>query len=125
MKPFSIAVTAAISIFAAGCMGQEITGTIVGAVLDASGAGVPKAKVVITNMDRNAIVRTAISGTDGYYVASSLPIGNYSVTTEVAGFKRAAQRGIVLNVNDKLTINLRLEVGDLTQEVTVDRKSVV
>ena len=124
MKPFSIAVCVAISILAAGCMGQEIAGTIAGAVLDASGSGVPKAKVVITNTDRNAIVRTAISGVDGYYVASVLPIGNYTVTTEVAGFKRAARRGIVLNVNDKLTINLRLEVGDLTQEVTVTTEGI-
>ena len=124
MKLFLGAITAATFILAAGCWGQEITGTIVGSVLDTSGAGVPKAKVVITNTDRNAIVRTAISGTDGYYVASVLPIGHYAVTTEMPGFKRAAQRDIVLNVNDKLTINLRLEIGDVTQEVTVTAEGV-
>lgn len=120
MKSFCLS----FSLFASACFAQEITGTIVGSVLDATGAGVPKALVRITNTDRNAVVRVATTSADGNYVASVLPIGQYAISVEVAGFKKATQKNIELNVNDKLTINLRLEIGDLTQEVTVEAEAV-
>src|SRR5260370_38521762 len=98
---------------------QDIPGTIAGTVLDGSGAGVPGAEVTITSLDRNQVVRTAPTDGAGNYSAPLLPVGKYSVSVEAKGFKKATQTDITLNVNDKLTANLRLEVGDVQQEVTV------
>ena len=100
-------------------LAQDITGTIAGTVVDASGAGVPDAKVTITSLDRNQVVRTATTDGAGNYSAPLLPVGKYSASVEAKGFKKATQTDIILNVNDKLTANLRLEVGDVQQEVTV------
>ncbi|MBZ5726490.1 MAG: carboxypeptidase regulatory-like domain-containing protein [Acidobacteriia bacterium] len=100
-------------------MAQEITGSIVGTVQDPTGAAVPGAKVTVTNTDRNAVIRTATTDTDGNYSAPLLPVGHYSVAVEARGFKKSVQRDIMLNVSDKLTINLALVVGDVQQEVNV------
>ncbi len=105
---------------AAATFGQDITGSIVGTVLDASGAGVPNAKVTVTNTDRNVVVRTLTTDNDGNYTATLLDVGHYSVTVEAKGFKRATETGINLNVRDQLTVNLKLEIGEVQQEVTVE-----
>jgi hypothetical protein len=110
-----LAVCAAVSL-----LGQGITGTITGTALDATGAGVPGASITITNTDRNAVVRTAVTDSSGYYVAPLLPVGHYSVTAESAGFKKAVSKNIELNVNDSLTLNLSLQVGSLASEVSVE-----
>jgi hypothetical protein len=100
--------------------GQDITGSIVGTVNDATGSGVPGAKVTVTNSDRNAVMRTIVTEANGEYTAPLLPIGHYSVSVEGKGFKRSTKKDIELNVNDRLTINFGLEVGDVQQEVTVE-----
>jgi hypothetical protein len=103
---------------------QEITGSIVGTIKDATGAVVPKAAITITNTDKNVVVRTLTADQDGNYAAPLLPIGHYEVTAEAQGFKRSTQTGIVLNVNDKLTINLTLEIGAITETVTVQASPI-
>ncbi len=103
---------------------QDINGSIVGTVQDASGAGVPGAKVSVTNLDLKQVIRTATTDESGNFSAPLLPVGKYSVTAEANGFKKATQKDITLNVSDKLTINLKLEVGDVQQEVTVQAAPV-
>jgi hypothetical protein len=98
---------------------QETTGSILGAIQDPSGAAVPGATITLTNVDRNAVVRKTLSGDDGNYSAPFLDIGHFTIAVEAKGFKKAIRSGIELNVNDKLTINVALEVGDVQQEVTV------
>lgn len=97
---------------------QEVTANIVGTVTDPLGAAVPSAKVTVKNTERN-LTRTYTTGDNGTYSAPLLPLGTYSVTVEVNGFKKATQTGIVLNVNAKATVDFKLEVGELSQEVTV------
>ncbi|HYK60805.1 MAG TPA: carboxypeptidase regulatory-like domain-containing protein [Bryobacteraceae bacterium] len=103
---------------------QEITGSIVGTVQDPTGASIPAAAVTITNTDRGAVVRTAATSQDGNYSAPLLPIGHYSVAVEAKGFRKAVRSAIELNVNDKLTVNFDLEIGDTQQEVTVEASPV-
>jgi Carboxypeptidase regulatory-like domain/TonB-dependent Receptor Plug Domain len=113
--------TAILTAFTAfSLFGQDISGSIVGTVQDASGAGIPGAKVTITNSDRNAVMRTATTESDGNFSVPVLPIGHYSLTVEGKGFKRSTKKDIELNVNDRLTVNFNLEVGDVQQEVTVE-----
>src|SRR5215471_15006741 len=107
-----------------GLLAQDITGAIGGTVLDPSGAAVPRATVTLTNTDRNQVVRTVITDTNGVYSATFLPIGPYSVKAEAAGFKTATRTGIVLNVNDVLRINMTMEVGAVTESVEVKADAV-
>jgi len=103
---------------------QEVTGTISGTVTDSSGAVVPGAKVTITNTDRNAVVRTAKTSKAGDYSAPLLPIGHYSVTIEAPGFKKTTQANIVLDVNDKRSVNAALQVGSNSETVTVEANAL-
>src|SRR5215469_6520125 len=97
--------------FATGMFAQDLTGTIEGSVLDPAGAVVAKAKVTITNTERNQVVRTAMTSDTGIYSAPFLPVGTYSVKVEAAGFKTHEQSQIVINVADVLKINFTLQVG--------------
>jgi carboxypeptidase family protein/TonB-dependent receptor-like protein len=120
MKQILLAVCVLLAGLAITAFGQEITGSIVGTVKDASGAGVPGATVTVTNTDRNAVVRTETTDSHGDFSATLLDVGHYSVSAEAKGFKKVTVKDIQLNVSDKLTINLPLEIGDVQQEVTVE-----
>ncbi len=99
---------------------QEVTGSIVGTVTDSKGGVVPNAKVTITNTDKQVVVRTLTTYDHGLYAAPLLPVGRYSVTAELAGFKKAERLGIELNVDDHLTVNFTLEAGSINEVVTVE-----
>ena len=100
-------------------LAQDITGTIEGSILDATGAAVPNAKVTITSTDRNQVVRTITTDLSGNYSAPLIPIGTYAIKIEANGFKTVNHTGVVLNVNDDLKINMPLEVGSLAESVEV------
>lgn len=115
-----------ISLFALICclggamMAQENTGSISGNVTDPSGAVVPNAKVTVTDIDKNIVVRTFKTGGAGEFSFPSLPVGRYSVSVEVKGFQTYVQSGLVLNVNDRLTVAAKLQVGSESTKVTVE-----
>lgn len=103
---------------------QDVTGTITGTVVDAKGGAVPNVTVTITNADRQVVIRTVTTDDRGQYVAPLLPIGNYTVAAQAAGFKKAERNGLVLHVNDKLAVNFTLEVGQITETVTVEANAL-
>jgi len=103
---------------------QNVTGTILGTVTDSKGDAVANATVTITNTDQNIAVRTVTTDQQGQYVVPLLPVGRYRVTAEATGFKKAIQAGIVLNVNDKVAVNLALEVGAVTETVAVEASTL-
>jgi hypothetical protein len=107
-------------LFLAGAVrAQEVTGTIVGTVTDQSGGAVAGARIIVTATDQNLVVRTLESGSGGEYVAALLPVGRYSIAVDARGFKKLVRSGIELHLEEKLTIPLTLEVGAVTEEVTV------
>jgi hypothetical protein len=112
------------ALFAAACFAQEVTGTIVGSVTDKSGAAVSGARVIVTATDQNRVIRSVTSESNGEFVAPLLPIGNYSVSADAKGFKRLVKAGIELHVDEKLTLPMALEVGDVTEQVTVSAGGV-
>jgi len=65
------------------------------------------------------VIREVTTEATGTYSAPLLPIGNYSIKVEVAGFKTETRTGIVLNVNDNLKINIALQVGAVVETVEV------
>lgn len=99
---------------------QEITGTIRGAVTDSSGARLPGATVVVVNSNTGIETRRLTTNSSGEYVAPLLPVGTYEIDVEGPGFKRYAERGVVVNVSDRLEKNLQLQVGDSSQTVEVN-----
>jgi hypothetical protein len=113
-----------LTIFSPAVSAQSVTGTILGTVSDPKGGAVPNATVTIKNSDQNIAVRTVTTDQQGQYVVPLLPVGRYSVTVEASGFKKAVHSGLVLNVDDKLAVNLTLEVGPVSETVTVEANAV-
>ncbi|HZT28881.1 MAG TPA: carboxypeptidase regulatory-like domain-containing protein [Bryobacteraceae bacterium] len=101
-----------------GLFAQAVSGTILGSVQDASGAAIPGASVTLVNAD-TGLTRTVATNASGDYDAPSLPPGIYNVSAEMKGFKKVSLAGIRLNVDQKARVDLKLEVGDLTESIQV------
>lgn len=98
--------------------GQTIFGRISGAVTDSNGSAVPDANVTITNVATN-LVRTVTTDGDGFYTATNLPVGTYTILVARDGFKKVQQAGIVVSADARLTHDVTLEVGQVTETVQV------
>src|ERR1051325_11871096 len=107
-----------ISLFSGVYAQTSTVGNISGEVRDPSGAALPRVEVVITE-ERTGVVRTVKTQEDGRYSALSLPIGLYTISTAPQGFKKTVSSGQELHVNENLTINLTLELGQMSETVTV------
>src|SRR5215469_15628550 len=106
-------IPAALPVFA------EVTGTVQGTVLDSSAAAVPNATVTLRNLD-TGLVRDVKTNASGAYEFLSVPVGeNYAVQVEAAGFKKTAQTGIKLDVNQKYRADFTLKVGSIQETVSV------
>ena len=108
-----------VSALARPAAAQAVTGTIVGTVTDSTGAVVSGAKVTISNTG-TGLTRTFVSDKAGEYTAPSLPTGTYVVTAEMAGFKTAALSGVELGVSQRVRIDVALELGAMTESVTIE-----
>ena len=98
--------------------GQEVRATISGQVTDPSGAPIPGAKVVVTSLERK-VPYDAITNEAGRYLTQFLPPGAYSMSVEKEGFKKASRAEISLQAVDRLAIDFRLELGSVSDSVTV------
>src|SRR5205823_2298308 len=87
-------------------------------VTDQTGAVVPNAKVVVTNVATGES-RETTTGSDGSYQILLLPIGTYKVAVEATGFRRASTEPEKLEINQSLKIDVKLEVGSITETVQV------
>jgi hypothetical protein len=97
---------------------QEFRASVAGQVTDSSGAIVPGADVAITSVERNTSLQTT-SNSAGRYVIEFLLPGRYTLTVEKPGFKKFVRAGLKLESADRLAVNVALEVGEITQSVTV------
>ena len=97
---------------------QAINGQIEGQVTDANGAGIPNAQITATNLDTGSS-RTVSSDTSGVYRIPLLPLGAYRVTVEIAGFKKLTREGITLTTGQNATIDLKLDTGAVTEQITI------
>jgi hypothetical protein len=97
---------------------QEFRATLTGRVTDPSNAAIPNAVVQIRNAGTNEIA-TSTTDNQGNYTIPFLKPGTYNLSAEVAGFKKVTQESLTLNVGQTATINLPMEVGAVTDTVTV------
>jgi hypothetical protein len=103
---------------------QAVTGTILGTVRDTTGAAVPGATVTVTNTG-TGLSRTVTSDSLGEYTAPQIPTGTYTVTGELSGFKTVTLSNIRVGVDQKLRIDLRLEVGAVAEAITIEAESPI
>ena len=108
---------AALFVFTSVAFGQN-TGTLSGTVQDQSGAVIAGANVKAQN-PATSFSRETTSATNGFYRFDQLPVGTYTVTVEAAGFKKSQTQAVALSVNDSLTLDVKLEVGQVSEIVTV------
>ena len=101
-----------------GMLRAQDTASIVGTVTDASGAAVADARVTLINA-ATQFTRTLATNSDGQYVASAIPPGEYEVRVEKQGFQKLARTGIRLTTASKLNVDLQLVVGSQTETVSV------
>jgi len=94
---------------------QGTSGRILGRIADPSGAVLSTVKVTATN-DATGVSRSATSNDSGDYVFPDLPVGTYSLTFDLTGFKKAVRHAIALDVNQVITLNMTMQLG-ATQEV--------
>jgi len=99
-------------------LAQSHTGSIRGTITDPSQAGVPDAKVVVTDVDRNVDYST-VADSAGRYMFPTLPAARYTLTVEAPGFKKASQAPFRLEVQQQATVNVEMSVGAVTTEVEV------
>src|SRR6185369_5312599 len=113
---FRILIAAAVSLPAA--WSQESRATVLGRVTDASGAVIQAASITFLNQETGVTARTE-SNQEGNYTSSFLIPGTYRTTAEKTGFKSLVRTRITLSVNDRVELNLTLEVGSQAESVTV------
>jgi hypothetical protein len=105
-------------LFVSPAFAQTDRGTITGTVSDVSSAVIPGVNVIATNSQTSSRYET-ISTETGNYTLTLLPAGVYELTAELPGFKRYVRQGITVVVAQTLRIDVTLEVGATTDEVTV------
>ena len=120
-RTFAVLFAASLSLPAA--WSQESRASVIGRVTDASGAVVPAAAISFTNIDTGVTVRTQSNG-EGNYFSSFLIPGNYRIEVEKTGFKKLVQTRVTLSVNDRVELNLTLEVGSAGRIHHGDRECV-
>ncbi len=98
--------------------GQGAVGTLNGTVLDAAGAVVPGAAVVAINTDTKVENKTT-STSAGAYTIPYLPQGTYTIRVSMSGFRTASAENVILRAAQTLTVNINLEVGQVSEKVTV------
>jgi hypothetical protein len=97
---------------------SSTTGNITGTVRDPQGAAVPKAEITLIE-DKTGASRTVTTNDDGFYNVPSLPAGVYTVTTSPSGFKKTILTNVELHVSENKTVNIDLQVGQVTETVTI------
>ncbi len=107
-----------LSLSAVASLAQTSTSRITGRVIDSKDAVVAGATVTVMN-EATGVSQTQTTTDTGLYAFGSLPVGSYTVTVEQSGFKKFQQTGNVLEVNTPLAVDVVMDVGQVTEIVTV------
>jgi Carboxypeptidase regulatory-like domain/TonB dependent receptor len=102
--------------------GQSSSGAIAGRVTDPSGARVPHASVTATESSTGLIIKS-VTSSEGDYQILNAPPGLYTIAVVAAGFKTLLRESVSLQIDDKLTLDLALELGSTSEHVTVTEEA--
>ena len=103
---------------------QETTGNITGTVRDGTGAVLPGVTVTVRNT-ATGFTRDYVTGGEGVYNATLLPVGPYELTYALSGFQTASLKNVALHVNDRLNLDVALAAGGLTETVEVSASTQI
>jgi hypothetical protein len=106
------------------CLAQVEQGSITGAVVDATGSSIPKAKVTVTNQ-ATGVTATTETTEDGYFKLPYLAAGKYDVSIEKEGFAVNRVKDVPVLVGQSATVNVTLKTGSVHDEVTVTANAVM
>jgi hypothetical protein len=109
---------------AANAQAQSGAGSISGTVQDPTGAVVSGSTVTVTNT-ATKVSQTTQSSSEGVYTFPILPVGQYSIEVSQGGFKPYKRTGLTIDVNTKLQADISLQLGDQSQQVTVQAEAAV
>ena len=98
---------------------QQTTGTLIGKITDEQGGMIPGATVSATN-PATGFNRTAVSDAEGIYRLNALPVGQYELTVELAGFAAIEQKGFVVNIGQTITLDFTLRLAAVAETITVN-----
>ena len=105
-------------IASASAYAQTVVGRISGTVQDSNGASVPNATIRVTNTATNA-ERVVTSDENGVYTVTNLPVGTYTIEAEQKGYKKALVSGQNITADARLTLDLKLEAGEVSETVEI------
>ncbi|HUQ91994.1 MAG TPA: carboxypeptidase-like regulatory domain-containing protein [Bryobacteraceae bacterium] len=97
---------------------QEVTASIAGRVLDTTGAVIPGVKITVKNVDTHQTL-TVTSEPTGNFLAPLLRPGRYSLTAVMEGFRTFEQSGIVLEIGQRASLNIPLQIGQVEERISV------
>ncbi len=97
---------------------QGTGGRVLGRIADPTGAVLSSVKVTATN-DATGVARDSVSNDSGDYVFPDLPVGTYTISFDLAGFKKAVRHAIALDVNQVITLNMTMQLGEQKEVVDV------
>src|SRR5215831_14493640 len=105
-----------------GLLFAQGTADIVGTVTDPTGGVLTGARISAKNLD-TGLIRSAETNTAGDYSLALLPIGNYSVTVEMPGFKMFTNPKLTLATGDRARVDAQMQVGEVTQTLEVEAQA--
>jgi hypothetical protein len=108
----------AVMLISCGKLMASVTASISGTVTDPSGAIVSRCTVTATNVETGLSV-TELTNAQGFYSFPSLAVGTYSIRVEQTGFKAYLESGVVLDVNQELVVDVKLQIGQSSEKVEV------
>ena len=119
MKPSLNVLALAYSLLCCSWLGaQTFQGGIRGAVTDPTGAAIGTAKVTLT-AEATGVTRATVTNAGGEYSFTAVNPATYTVSVETPGFKKLDKKGLVLNTQEFVIVDMKMEVGDVTQSVNV------
>jgi len=110
-------------IFCHTAVGAQSAGSISGTVKDPSGAFIPETSIICRNVATGA-QRNAATNSEGFYAITTLPVGNYEIETFRPGFKPYKRTGLKIDVGTKLQIDITMEMGAQSEQVTVSANAI-
>ena len=111
-------IVAILLLFSCGSLWAQTGGSISGTVKDPTGGAIPDTAVIARNVDTQ-VGQTVNTNAEGFFAFPTLAVGHYELETFRPGFKPYKRTGLAVDVNTKLQVDIELEVGEQSEQVTV------